>query len=1016
MKTGNLFFKRWATVVVALCACGMAFAQTQINDRAGLEAISNNLAGSYILTDDIDLSGANWTPLGTFTGTLDGDGHIISGLTIGSSNPTAFFHTIDGGTVKNLGFENATITDATQARTAVLAGFAKGNALIENCYVANSTIGGRWCVGSFVGRADGAATIRNCYSSAYLYCHDFSGTAGHVGGIIGNIFVDGVTVENCYFSGIIERKLGNDAEGQVAGIVGWNGKGGPNQSNVTGTIQNNVNLAPYLLSNYATNRIASSAQGQAGGEPTPGPNYSLSTTVVSTYNDWGNTAAIIPTNGANYGAAKKDGENITGGDAAAKTEAFYTGLGWDFTSTNGVNGASIWTIAEGASYPCFSWTKDVPSFVVVPVASIALSEDNPVDLSKYIFSGRGRALTFSVSDPRVSLAGSIISLVPPVLVDDVISVTVQDGALAQTTTLQVALESTKSKNANLSGIALSAGTLKPSFDPAVTSYKVLIPSGVSSITSTAAVEDVLSNASGDGAVAVPATQTIVVTAEYGNTKTYTINYVTPTYISDRTGLEAISSNLSGNYLVTADIDLSGANWTPLGTFTGILDGAGHVISGLTINNLDAAALFGTISGNAHISNLGFEGASIYDATHSRTAVLAAFLEGNAIIENCYIANTTITGRWCVGSFVGRARNLTDNGIAAIRNCYSSASIFVPANNDNAGMAGGIIGNIYDGNKMVVENCYFSGVIQKITGTPKTEGSVAGIIGWIGKDDNQTISGHIVQNNVNLSPYLLAPDGKNRIASVRGGGNGDNDPTPGPNYSLSTTILSAYGGWENTGDIVETNSANYGLAKKDGENIPGSDAAAKSQAFWANTLGFDFTVTPVWTMSAGYPVFTWEKSVAHFVTPNSAVDLACEQTLDLTKYIFSGRGLPLTFETADADISVTSAGVVSYAQDVAADKTAIVTVKETGYTESYSLSVNVATCTNTGLKEAKAAVSVIAAKGKIQAAFDGTAAVKLYSVTGVLLDAAVVNGIYTASAQPGVYILTIGGKAYKVAVK
>ena len=63
-------------------------AQTQITDEAGLKAIANGLSGDYVLAADITLTG-QWTPLGTeaspFTGTFDGGGHSIKGLTVTAS-------------------------------------------------------------------------------------------------------------------------------------------------------------------------------------------------------------------------------------------------------------------------------------------------------------------------------------------------------------------------------------------------------------------------------------------------------------------------------------------------------------------------------------------------------------------------------------------------------------------------------------------------------------------------------------------------------------------------------------------------------------------------------------------------------------------------------------------------------------------------------------------------------------------------------------------------------------------
>jgi hypothetical protein len=62
-----------------------------------------------------------------------------------------------------------------------------------------------------------------------------------------------------------------------------------------------------------------------------------------------------------------------------------------------------------------------------------------------------------------------------------------------------------------------------------------------------------------------------------------------------------------------------------------------------------------------------------------------------------------------------------------------------------------------------------------------------------------------------------------------------------------------------------------------------------------------------------------------------------------------------------------------------------------------------------------AVRVFAEQGKIRAVFEGMASVRLYSVTGLLLDRATVAGVYTCKARQGVYILSVNDKAYKVVV-
>ena len=56
------------------------------------------------LTADIDLGGESnpWTPISTFKGTFDGNGHVVSGLYIASGSTVGFFGAVNGGTIKNL--------------------------------------------------------------------------------------------------------------------------------------------------------------------------------------------------------------------------------------------------------------------------------------------------------------------------------------------------------------------------------------------------------------------------------------------------------------------------------------------------------------------------------------------------------------------------------------------------------------------------------------------------------------------------------------------------------------------------------------------------------------------------------------------------------------------------------------------------------------------------------------------------------------------------------------------------
>ena len=100
MQTLRIMHRTPLVLATALLTSASAFAQTVINDEAGLKTIAKDLNGSYVLTQNITLSDDEWTPIGTsdhpFTGTLDGKGFTIKGLTVGDgakddSNNKAFF-------------------------------------------------------------------------------------------------------------------------------------------------------------------------------------------------------------------------------------------------------------------------------------------------------------------------------------------------------------------------------------------------------------------------------------------------------------------------------------------------------------------------------------------------------------------------------------------------------------------------------------------------------------------------------------------------------------------------------------------------------------------------------------------------------------------------------------------------------------------------------------------------------------------------------------------------------------
>ena len=81
----------------------------------------------------------------------------------------------------------------------------------------------------------------------------------------------------------------------------------------------------------------------------------------------------------------------------------------------------------------------------------------------------------------------------------------------------------------------------------------------------------------------------------------------PYPVADATDLAAIGDCLGGTFVQTADVDLSGVDWTPIGgsgtPFTGTYDGQGHEIANLTIDGGATAGLFGVVGGGAEIRGI-----------------------------------------------------------------------------------------------------------------------------------------------------------------------------------------------------------------------------------------------------------------------------------------------------------------------------------------------------------------------------------------------------------------------------
>ena len=207
------------------------------------------------LDTDIDLTGKDWTPIGTdydnsYKGTFDGGGHTITGLTFTTNDEYAglFGWLNRAGTVKNVVMEGVQITSNQIYGGSIGGVVGSGWGTIENCSVSGS-VSGTVYVGGVVGVQIGGS-ITGCSSSATV-----KGTVD-VGGVAGQTN-SSATLTACYATGnvIIEMALKKNIAG--GGLVGMNAGSSLLACYATGNVTSTgsstgyVHIGGFLGNNYA---------------------------------------------------------------------------------------------------------------------------------------------------------------------------------------------------------------------------------------------------------------------------------------------------------------------------------------------------------------------------------------------------------------------------------------------------------------------------------------------------------------------------------------------------------------------------------------------------------------------------------------------------------------------------------------------------------------------------------------------------------------------------------------------
>lgn len=225
----------------------------------------------------------------------------------------------------------------------------------------------------------------------------------------------------------------------------------------------------------------------------------------------------------------------------------------------------------------------------------------------------------------------------------------------------------------------------------------------------------------------------------------TVDGLTYYIIDSAAELDAVRNDLDGYHIITNDVDLSGySSWAPIGDnanrFTGILEGGGNIITGLTINAAsNDLGLFSYIDG-ATIKNVNIDGFNITGNTSIGS--LAGKMYNGSVIDNCHVRGD-INGINYIGGLIGMCDNINyirkssahitislsglgSGGLAAhfhgdISDSYARGSI---TNSSTGQSYGGLIGLITTITDNTVTNSYASVAVSSAGST-----NLGGMLGF-----------------------------------------------------------------------------------------------------------------------------------------------------------------------------------------------------------------------------------------------------------------------------------------------
>ena len=355
----------------------------------------------------------------------------------------------------------------------------------------------------------------------------------------------------------------------------------------------------------------------------------------------------------------------------------------------------------------------------------------------------------------------------------------------------------------------------------------------------------------------------------------------PYEISTATQLKAINNNLSACYKLTANIDLNGEDFTPLGnaesgTFSGIFDGNGFTISNLNVFSGKFAGLFGCNEGT--IKNVKLSGIYVYGTRYIGGVVGQNTTLGS--VFNCSVSSGDIEADDGINEIY--AGGIIGYNEGFVEGTFSNNANLKINNESSLAVAGGIIGK---NNSVYSVNITDSTNTGNVSASSSSSSSYSG--GFVGNNDNGAITISNSTNTGNVSDsnsssgysggFVGYNSGILTITDCTNTGNVSFSDSGlysggfvGANYGNGTLTISnssntgnvsassSYSGGfvgSNNGDLMKTDNC-YCLTGSVGENGNYNGYMLTPEQMRNQNSFNDFDFENVWTMNSfineGYP--------------------------------------------------------------------------------------------------------------------------------------------------------------------